>query len=52
MEVTNVPFLLPDHDVGQAVAVDVPGDDLRADAGVVVDEVGDEIDALAGAARA
>ena len=36
-------FFVPDNDVGKIVAVDVFDADLAADAGIVVDEVGDEI---------
>jgi len=42
----NAPFLVAHDDIGQAVTIDVAGHDLRADAGIPVDEVGDEIDAL------
>ena len=43
---TNVALLVADDDVVPLVAVDIADDYLRADAGVVVDLVGNEVDAI------
>ena len=45
------PLLVPHHDVRQAITVDVARDHLRAHAGIVIDEIRDEIHALVRAPR-
>jgi hypothetical protein len=51
MQVHERPALVADDDVGEAVAVDVARDDLRADARFVVDEIRNEVDGPVGVAR-
>ena len=43
------PFFVSDHDVGKAIFIDVARNDLRADAGIFVDQVGHELDGFIGA---
>jgi hypothetical protein len=44
-QVHERPLLVPDDDVRDSVAVEVCRSDLRADAGIVVDEVGEKLNA-------
>src|SRR5580765_8542893 len=51
VQVNERAFLVANDDIGQAVAIDVAGDDLGADSGVIVDEKRDEVDAAVGIAH-